>query len=163
MELGQLRLQSLHDRHGRVLVKVMDHQYFQWTRARALDHSAQSGNDVLALVVNGHHHAEDGRRCRIAQMRPASISSRTQGMTSSSISSSVVVASNPSTSRAFLPSGPRTWRSCSYGGSETRCNGRPGPCTLRQITSASSRTVVERAVDRLKDSFNAFSDSIARR
>src|SRR5262249_30526308 len=84
------------------------------------------------------------------QIRPALISSRIQGMTSSSISSSVVVASKPSIRRALRTSGTRRWTSCSNGGSETTRSGRSGPCTLCQMAVASSSTVVERAVDTLK-------------
>ena len=50
---------------------------------------------------------------------PASNSARIQGMTSSSIWSSVVVASKPSMSRALRTSGTRRWTSCSNGGSVT--------------------------------------------
>ena len=76
-------------------------------------------------------------------------------MTSSSIASSEVVASNPRTSRAFRTSGTRIWTSCSKGGSDTCRKGRSDPLTLRQIVSASSRTVVLAAVDRLKSSLRA--------
>ncbi len=51
--------------------------------------------------------------------RPASTSPRIHGMTSSSIWSSDVVASKPSTSRALRTSGTRRWTSYSNGSSET--------------------------------------------
>src|SRR6185503_10728902 len=93
--------------------------------------------------------------------RPASTSLRIHGMTSSSISSRVVVASNPSTSRALRTSGTRIWTSCSNGGSETYRNSRSGPWTLRQIALASSSTVVDAAVERFTSSLTIRSDSIA--
>src|SRR6266542_2681836 len=99
----------------------------------------------------------------VAHSRPASSSVRIQGMTSWSIASSVVVASKPSTSRALRTSGTLNWTSCSNGGSETVRNGLSGPWTARQIVSASSRTVVDVPVERLKSSLRARSDSIARR
>ena len=51
--------------------------------------------------------------------RPAAVSAAIHGMTSSSISSSVVVASKPRTSRDLRTSGTRSWTSCSNGGSLT--------------------------------------------
>ena len=55
----------------------------------------------------------------IAHRRPASDSAWIHGMTSSSIWSSVVVASKPRTSRALRTSGTRSWTSCSNGASLT--------------------------------------------
>ena len=54
-----------------------------------------------------------------AHSRPASVSARIHGMTSSSIWSSVVVASKSRTSRALRTSGTRSWTSCSNGASLT--------------------------------------------
>src|SRR4029079_8700882 len=95
--------------------------------------------------------------------RPASTSPRIQGMTSSSISSSVVEASKSRTSVALRTSGTRIWTSCSNGGSETYWKARSGPWILRQIACASSSTVVDCAVDRLTSSLTIRSDSIASR
>ena len=65
--------------------------------------------------------------------RPASTSPRIQGTTSSSIESSEVPASKPSTSRALRTSGTRSWTSCSNGASLTYWNGRPSAWILRQM------------------------------
>ncbi len=113
MQLGQLGLKSLDDGHSGVLVEVVHDQHLEWPRARSFDHAAERRHHVLALVVNGNDHAQGGRRSRIAQIRPASISSRTHGMTSSSISSRVVVAIKPRTLRALVTSGTRRCTSCS--------------------------------------------------
>src|SRR3982074_1631693 len=102
--LWQLELEPLDHRHGGVLVEVMHHQHLERACARSLNDAAKGWHHVLAFVVDGNHHAE-GRALGVAQILPASISSRTQGMTSSSISSREVVASKPRTSRALLTSG----------------------------------------------------------
>ena len=69
-------------------------------------------------------------------MVPCTIASRIHGMTSSSISSSDVVASNPSISRAFSTEGTRRWTSCSNGSSCTSRSGSSRPLIFRQIASA---------------------------
>src|SRR5450756_27243 len=160
-QLGHLGLQALDHRNRGVLVEVVDDQNLERPSTGSLHDPAQGRHDVFPLVVNRDDDAERGRV--VDQIRPALISSPIQGITSPSISSSEVVASNPSTLRALRTSGTRICTSCSYGASETRLSGRSGPCTLRQMTSASSRTVVDSAVERLKSSLRAFSDSMAMR
>ena len=85
-------------------------------------------------------------------------------MTSSSIVSSVVVASNPRTSRALRTSGTRQLDVVlERRVADVAERSAVGPWILRQIASASSRTVVDAAVERLKSSLIAAGDSIARR
>src|SRR5260370_26026843 len=93
-------------------IEVVHDKYLQRSRVGSLDDPAKRRHDVLALVVNRDDNAER-RRLMFDQMRPASISSRIQGMTSSSIASSAVVASKPSTSHALCTSGTRRCTSCS--------------------------------------------------
>ena len=68
-----------------------------------------------AQQVDGER--EGGRRAagprRLAQIVPSSTALVIQGITSSSISSRVVVASKPRTSRALSTFGTRIWTSCS--------------------------------------------------
>ena len=114
--LRKLRLQPLHDGDGGVLVEVVDDQDLERPRLSRLDDAAKCRDHVLALVVDGDDDAQGGRLLaheREIQMRAAAISSRIQGITSSSTSSSGVVASNPSISRALLTSGTRICTSCS--------------------------------------------------
>ena len=114
LEQAQLRkfhLQPLDHRHSGVFVEVVDHKHFERPGLRLLHDATQRGHDVLALVIDGDDHAE--RRRLGAQIRRAWISSRIHGMTSSSTSSSEVVASNPSSSRALRTSGTRICTSCS--------------------------------------------------
>src|SRR5260370_12203283 len=85
-------------------IEVVHDQYLQRSRVGSLDDPAKRRHDVLALVVNRDDNAER-RRLMFDQMRPASISSRIHGITSSSITSSKAVASQPSTSRALGTSG----------------------------------------------------------
>src|SRR5260370_42390179 len=107
MQLRQLRLESLDDGHRGVLIEVVHDQYFERSGVRLLHQATQRRHRVLALVVNGNDHGERRRWRGVAQILPASISSRIHGMTSSSISSSVVLASKPRISRALLTSGAR--------------------------------------------------------
>src|ERR1700674_1168855 len=105
VKLRDLGLQALDYGDGRVLVEIVDDKDLEWSGSCALDHAFQGRHHVLALVVNGNNNAQ-GRQ-GLVQIRPALISSRIHGMTSSSISSRVVVASKPSISRAFRTSGTR--------------------------------------------------------
>src|SRR5271163_4623096 len=93
-------------------------------------------------------------RANVRQMVPASTAFTIQGMTSSSMTSSEVVAEKPSTSDALWTSGERSWTSCSNGGSLSYRNGVSGRI-LRQITSASSTTVVACGVERVKSPLSA--------
>jgi hypothetical protein len=61
----------------------------------------------------------------------------------------------------FLGAGTRRCTSCSYGASDTQRSGTSSPLILRQIVSASSSTVVDCAVERLKSSLSAAGCSIA--
>ena len=89
-------------------------------------------------------------------MRPSATAAVIHGMTSSSISSSVVVHSKPSTSRALSTDGMRFCTSCSKPGSCTKVSGA-SPLILRQISAARSVTVVDSAVEMLKSSLRAAS------
>src|SRR5260370_9300448 len=117
-ELRQLGLKAFDHRQGGVAIEVVHDQYLQRSRVGSLDDPAQRRHHVLALVVNGDDNAQR-RRLMFDQMRPASISSRIHGTTSSSIASSEVVASQPSTSRALCTSETRRCPSCPYARSET--------------------------------------------
>ena len=75
--------------------------------------------------------------------------------------SSEVVASKPRTSRALSTAGTRCATSCSKGGSDTHRNGLLALGSCVQMSSASSSTVVDSAVDRLKSSFRAAACSMA--
>src|SRR6476660_1942312 len=155
----QLGGEPVDDRHGRILVKIVDDEDLVRLGDRRREHP-EHRLDRLAFLEHRHH---DRQHRRGHQSRPASVSSRIHGMTSSSIWSRLVVASKPRTSRDLRTSGTRSWTSCSNGGSLTNRNGRPSVWILCQIASASSSTVVDAAVDRLKSSLTAAGDSIARR
>ena len=124
------------------------------------------GQDPLHILGSGdqvRHYTYGGDLAagRHVQMVPALMAASIQGMTSSSIVSSVVVASKPSTRLALSVAGTRRWTSYSNGSSWTSRSGTPVPLIFRQMTSASCRTVTPSAVDRLKSSLRASGCSIA--
>src|SRR2546423_15712105 len=105
--------------------------------ARGRDgHAPYADPEPVAVQGRALHHS-----CS-CYSRPASSSARLHRITSSSIPSSVVVASKPKMSRAFVTSGTRSWTSCSNGGCGTQREGRSRPLSLCQIHSGSSRTLV---------------------
>ena len=110
---------------------------------------AVSARETTDSVTNG------------AQIRSSATAAATHGMTSSSMSLKPVVASKPKTFFAFSVAGTRRCTSCSNGVSETQRNGTSGPFSFFQISSASSRTVVDSFVERLKSSLSASGCSIA--
>src|ERR1700758_3693802 len=114
-QLRNLGLHPLDHRDARGLIEIVHNEHLERSHVRLLYDAAKSGHNVLAFVVDGDDDREDRRL--FAHMRPAEISSRIQGITSSSTSSSDVVASKPSTSRAFRTSDTRICSSCAYGGS----------------------------------------------
>lgn len=91
------RQRNRHD-HGDVALRL---------RARRRSRNARTARPALPRPLS------------LRQIRPCLIASTTHGTTSSSISSSVVVASKPSTSLALVTAGMRFCTSCSKGSSHT--------------------------------------------
>ena len=98
---SRLALEFVGGRKGRVIVPVIDKPHFRVHVYLGIK-LRQGRTDVLSLVVDG-----DCNDDTCAQMPPIRICSTIQGITSSSIWSSVVSARKPSNLAAFSTAGTR--------------------------------------------------------